>query len=542
MAGSGPKTASLGRKVVVLLLAILVLAGVFQTLALGIALTGWFDELEDRETADAAERLAAAVEAERSSLASLALDYAAWDDARSYVEGRNAGFADENFLPRWAATTELALVMVLSQDAAILWKGETSNGAFSKAAPARGGERFAPLAGAPTSGPWFDVAEAEGGPLLVCAQPVTDSEYAASPSGWILFARRLDERMSTRISERSGLLAMIVGGRGPAGEGARGTSVAGTLGAAYRDEGSIRRLRLPLRDAAGADAAWIEAGMERTLLEPERRLLWRIGAYLAATAVVAILTLVAALRGLALRPLAAMAARLNELAEWPAPGARIGMGTPRGRRDEIGTVSDRIDALLGTLETERILLERANEELERMAQIDFLTGLPNRRRLEDYADREVRRISRELRGNDKKGFIAVLIADIDHFKLYNDLYGHLKGDECLKSVAEAIDGAVHRPADLPCRFGGEEFLVLLPETDLEGALRVAENLMTAIHAIALPFPDSPVRPIVTLSIGAAAGPVAAGFELKSIVRDADEAMYAAKRSGRDAIRSVGDSS
>ncbi len=554
MPGRKPRSASLGRKVPILILAVLILVGAAQTVALGVSLNGWFEELEARETRAAAARIMAAFEAERSALALLTLDYAAWDDARDYILGKQPDFADENFIPRWAENSELASILVLSADAKILWSGRTEGGAFARSDGSEKRKTFEPLARARTDGPWFDVEAGNGEALLLCAQPITNSEYSAPAAGWILFARAMDGRMIERISEKAGLAAAFV----PASEDIRalgftaielpnggqdssaGEGPGASSGAAFRDEDSVRHIRLSLRNSEGGEAAAIEACMDRMLLVPERRLLWRLTIYLAVTALIATGVLLAALRGLALLPLAAMAARLNELAGKPALGARIGLGAPKGRTDEIGIVSDRIDSLLDALETERGLLERANEELERVAQIDFLTGLPNRRRLEDYADREVRRISRELRGNDKKGFIAVLIADIDHFKLFNDLYGHLKGDECLKSIAEAIDGAVHRPSDLPCRFGGEEFLILLPETDLAGALRVAENLMKAIHGIAFPFPDSPVRPIVTLSIGAAAGRVVEGFNLKSIVQNADEAMYAAKRSGRDSIKASDD--
>jgi diguanylate cyclase (GGDEF)-like protein len=543
MPGKGFRGSSLDAKVAKLTLFVLALAGIAQIAVFGFSIFRQFASLEELDSAEDLGRFMAALEAEKASLAELARDYAGWDDARAYVEGRNPGFADANFLPDWTDVARVDGVMVLSPAALVLWSGRRVGTVFSKLAGAdtaggglAPGSSFAPLAGAKTDAPRFAFVEAEDGLLISCAYPVTSSDYSAPPFGWIYFARRLDEGILGRISERSGLGARLLAVSAPVPRSRELKT--GSTAARYHDEGTSRYIRVPVVDASGKEIALLEASRKRRLDAPAVSLLVELALSLATGAGIAAILLLSLMRRHVVRPLARIALHLNARAEKSAPGARLDMGEAAGRRDEIGTVADRIDALLDGLETERKELERVNGELERLAQFDFLTGLANRRFFEDYAKREIKRISRGLRDETKKNSIGVLIGDIDHFKLYNDRRGHLSGDDCLRAVAKALEGAVHRPSDMACRFGGEEFIVLLPETDLDGAMTVAENVRAAILALVIPFAESPVRPIVTMSLGAAAAPVDESFDLGALIGRADSAMYAAKDAGRDSIRAA----
>jgi diguanylate cyclase (GGDEF)-like protein len=176
----------------------------------------------------------------------------------------------------------------------------------------------------------------------------------------------------------------------------------------------------------------------------------------------------------------------------------------------------------------------ANARLEELAREDGLTGIPNRREFDRAIAEELMRASR------RGGSIALLMIDIDHFKAYNDTYGHAQGDACLRRVAGLVGARASRPGDLAARYGGEEFVVLLPETDVAGARRVAEKLRAELHQAALPHGTSPKR-IVTASIGVAAmKSTAAPFSALALIEKADGALYAAKRAGRDSIRGLDD--
>jgi diguanylate cyclase (GGDEF)-like protein len=175
-------------------------------------------------------------------------------------------------------------------------------------------------------------------------------------------------------------------------------------------------------------------------------------------------------------------------------------------------------------------LRQANEHLSRLSMADPLTGLANRRRLEDVLQDEWRRAERA------GTFIAILMADIDAFKAYNDSLGHLAGDRCLTGVAHTLAECASRPGDLVARYGGEEFLVLLPGLDAEQALALAERMRQACEGRQMPHPASPAGPVVTISVGAAASIPRTGETIESLIERADAALYRAKQEGRNRCR------
>jgi diguanylate cyclase (GGDEF)-like protein len=175
-------------------------------------------------------------------------------------------------------------------------------------------------------------------------------------------------------------------------------------------------------------------------------------------------------------------------------------------------------------------LEEANVQLERLSTLDALTGVANRRRLDQFLDLEWRRMARAGE------WLSVVVVDVDRFKAYNDHNGHLDGDECLVRVARALAGAVSRPGDIVARYGGEEFAVVLTGTDPVGAVAVAENLRAAVAGEGLAHPEGGV---VTISVGTASAVPDARSNVASLVAAADRALYAAKRSGRNRVVAAG---
>lgn len=177
-------------------------------------------------------------------------------------------------------------------------------------------------------------------------------------------------------------------------------------------------------------------------------------------------------------------------------------------------------------------LKRAQFALEQLTLQDPLTGLGNRRYLEQFIGREWRLQARH------RHQVALIMADIDHFKAYNDRYGHQQGDVCLRQVAQTLQSHFRRPGDLPARYGGEEFAVVLLETDLPEALRLAEDTRREIFELGLPHEASPVAPVVTISMGVATAP-AHLYGYPELLRRADQALYQAKRNGRNRVEAAG---
>jgi len=194
------------------------------------------------------------------------------------------------------------------------------------------------------------------------------------------------------------------------------------------------------------------------------------------------------------------------------------------------TAMERIYVMRQKLQIAQNGLLKANKELEYLAMYDQLTGLANRRNFDETLERQFNLAKR------KKIPLSVIICDIDFFKIYNDTYGHQKGDDCLAAIAKIIGETPERPTDKACRYGGEEFTLVLPDTNLQGGLIIAEKIRQAVFDANVMHEGSKVAPCVTLSLGLATytGQVQTDDEL---VKAADQALYRAKENGRNRVES-----
>lgn len=173
-------------------------------------------------------------------------------------------------------------------------------------------------------------------------------------------------------------------------------------------------------------------------------------------------------------------------------------------------------------------LDATNRELKRLSASDGLTGIPNRRLFDEYLSREWRRAQRAASS------IALMMCDVDHFKLFNDTYGHQAGDDCLRQVAHCIQKTMERGSDIAARYGGEEFAVVLPETQIGGALFLAEKIRHAVHELHIPHAAS-ASGWVSMSIGIASMIPGEKSSSEELIQAADQALYQAKHEGRDRV-------
>ena len=177
-------------------------------------------------------------------------------------------------------------------------------------------------------------------------------------------------------------------------------------------------------------------------------------------------------------------------------------------------------------------LARKNRQLQLLARMDGLTGLANRRFLDETLDAEVRRAQRC--GTP----LSLIMCDIDFFKRYNDRYGHQAGDDALRRIGGLLQRLFQRGSDFPCRYGGEEFAVILSETGADQAARLAEHLRLAMCEEALPHAFSDVASCVTLSIGVVSAPASEGRTAQWFIGQADAALYRSKDQGRNLTTAV----
>jgi diguanylate cyclase (GGDEF)-like protein len=173
-------------------------------------------------------------------------------------------------------------------------------------------------------------------------------------------------------------------------------------------------------------------------------------------------------------------------------------------------------------------LRDLTQVLMKLSLIDPLTGVANRRAFDQTTDQEFKRAKRS------KKAISILLFDVDHFKLYNDHYGHPAGDLCLRTLAQEVQSTIKRPGDMLARYGGEEFAIVLPETDVQGAFVIADRILKGIEKLGIRHEYNSVAPVVTVSVGAATfNGYVADFSAEMLVEMADKALYEAKRQGRN---------
>ncbi|KWT92029.1 diguanylate cyclase domain-containing protein [Candidatus Magnetominusculus xianensis] len=175
-------------------------------------------------------------------------------------------------------------------------------------------------------------------------------------------------------------------------------------------------------------------------------------------------------------------------------------------------------------------LKKQRDILSKLAAIDGLTGISNRRTFDDSYKKEWTRAVR------MKSSLSLLLIDIDYFKLYNDSYGHIQGDLCLKKVAETLQACLKRPADLAARYGGEEFVCLLPETNIDGIIQIGSHIRASVEGLKIPHEQSLVSKFITISIGGSEARPTPDISPESFLSHVDNILYQSKKEGRNLLK------
>jgi len=202
------------------------------------------------------------------------------------------------------------------------------------------------------------------------------------------------------------------------------------------------------------------------------------------------------------------------------------------QKKELELKTQELNAKVVELEELQQQLEEKNRQLKTISNMDGLTGIYNRRYFNEIIENEWHRSMRDQEE------LSLIMMDIDHFKSYNDTYGHSAGDEALKAVADAINRPMKRRVDTIARYGGEEFVAILPETDSAGALELGQQIMESVREAGIDHAGSPTAPHLTISMGIASIIPGRDDAYTELINAADRALYAAKASGRNGIKTA----
>lgn len=475
--------------------------------------------LEDEETYASAEldRAERALASELNHMRRLVEDWAYWDDSYDFVSGVRPEYVDSNLYEETLETLDLKMMLFLDADNEAYWvAGYDEDGEYTScpgimspcdwAAPAVAflGRHIEQKPGDATD-TWL-LARSEL--AMAALSPIHQSREESSAAGWLAMVRPLSEPVIAQLRDTTGIqleLSPIPQQEGPVQQLERISPT------------HMRASRLipalPADRAVHVDAV-LPRQRYQASLETFRFALYWTGGVLIVTLLI-VLWLLERMVLLPLRQFTQYTQGLHQATMPPPMPSRLVV-----RRDEIGTLAREFQNLLKHQ-------QQQSEQLRELTLHDPLTGVANRRLFDD-------RFAEVLKRPGQHHRTSAMMIDIDHFKLYNDHYGHQAGDACLITLAQCMEHQLGKHGFLVARTGGEEFSVLLPDTSLETALGHARELLQAVNGLALPHEYSPTGPNVTVSIGVAMQRVDLTTP-SDIMRAADQAMYQAKSSGRNRV-------
>ncbi|HWQ07496.1 MAG TPA: diguanylate cyclase [Holophaga sp.] len=530
---------SLGYRVTSRIALIFLLFGALQFFLAREMARRQFQAIEESNLLDRTRQAFMLLDHEASFLKSLAARTAQWGDTYAYVQSPNQAFIDRAFGGDWSRVNNIDFVAVVASDGRNVWSSEgyptfpTPPPTIFQADRFERGDRavFHPADGSRPIA-WFIGLTGESGKVWVyCAHTITTYNGMKAPRGMLILGRLLRaDRLSSAMFGREDALSLVPVSGIPAPSALDHHSIGGQFSVYGANRTSTRMERSvlvsysPLQDSRGNPMAALRLAIPRMDERVGARLIWVMSGSLFLIVVISLGVVVRVVRRTVIAPIEWLASFFTEEGE----GQEDILITIAKRGDEIGILAERADALF-------LRMKEQAAALERQANTDRLTGLANRHFFETHFRKEVRRILRLRRVDGRNSQIAVVMLDVDHFKLYNDTNGHMAGDGCLRAIADAIQSCIFRPGDMACRFGGEEFILVLPDTDEAGAMVVAEAARASVEWMALPHPASPVSSVVTVSAGVAGAVVTEAFQAEALIELADKALYAAKAAGRNRV-------
>lgn len=522
---------SLASRFALFLAGLLVLAMIALLLIERVVFQPVLMKAENQQAGQELARIENSLAQNHNALTAQTRDWAHWDDTYQFIQDANSDYATSNFSREMFEDLHDQAMIFISENQQPMWIAgiDPDTNTYGTCTSATGDCSWAAPLIAEVQ-PFLDDAEAAGlalnvaapWPALVAIAPILQTDRTGPSRGWLIKLRLIDERLTDLLEEQTGVPVQISTRPAPADTERE---------IALQRGPDLLLAGKPLLTHSRGPELVLSTEIPRDRVQRASRIFRYSLAWTAVLLAVVIGVVLALLYCLVLQPLGQFTrfvtgkqgenslAQRENLADVPDSLLQ--------RKDEFGTLARHAQSLISKQR------EQSNMLLD-LSQHDPLTGLANRRLLDASLQQSL---------SDEPGeAVSVLMVDIDHFKLYNDRYGHPEGDRCLASVAECMEQTVKPHGFLVARTGGEEFSVLMPETGLEQARTCAEELRKAIAGLKLPHADSPVSNVVTVSVGVASSVNMDKVSGSTLMRSADLALYEAKDQGRNRVACFGEDS
>ncbi|MDL0430615.1 diguanylate cyclase [Marinobacter sp. TBZ242] len=483
-----------------------------------------FQEIEVDYAQNNIDRVVRRLDAQRKTIDLTVYDWSAWNDTYTFIQSGRQEYIDSNLYPDTFLNFGFDVALFLNLDQEPVW-GRVfdfpSDGGYVDLTDSYLDEVLSATKGfAERIDPEDDIDDQKtsgivvvgGIPVLFAMRPIVRSDGSGPRKGYVLFGQFLDDELISELSEQ---IVQDFSIQPVSKTDATASPDNYTLEAINRRALSASRIY----SIDGTPSLRATAILPRSITELGRDITFYGVALLVLLCTILAVALLALFRWIIIKPIMGLKADISGISNAMDYSLRANIRN----NDEIGALSREFNSMLE-------MIERANAELKRLSEHDPLTGLSNRLALEKKLEQAWEILCRT--GDP----LTIMLVDIDHFKLYNDRYGHQAGDKSLKRVAKILADAMQRKSDMAARYGGEEFLLVLPGTGADDAMAIAASIREQIIAEKIEHDCSPVEPFLTVSIGISSVVPHSDLEMGDLIRAADRALYMVKGSGRNSFR------
>jgi len=526
---------SIRKKFIIIIIAVMVTSSACIVLVHRYILYGNYVDLELQSAEKNLNRVTMALERELNQLNNICIDWASWDDAYAFVRTRDIGFIKKNLGAEAFKTGIFDFFCIIDKENRIMFIKRISHEAASKESPISDTDEKSrnriiyffknrPVTTESITGS----VSTRFGILLLSANPILTSKGEGNIAGYVIMGKYLTESALSDIKKQTGVdfdLINLSDSR---------NLMEYSFQIKHMSDGAINEIFISEKEfitaismnnnVYGNPAYLIKSKFKRNLSEQGSAVINTSLLVIFSCLILLIIIIWFLIKNLIIKPVDQLEYQVKSIEDDRYSSSMIITGD-----DELGHLSKAIDTMAATITSKNRELIEVNRHLELISITDGLTGLYNRRHFDERIKNEW---ERGLRSGET---LSVIMCDVDFFKKYNDIYGHQAGDECLKRVAIALKGSVHRSIDEIYRYGGEEFIILLPNTSTSGVVCIAEELLNSVFNMKIAHSGSPDYGFVTVSLGAASMIPKTMESFTGLVSHADAALYESKKRGRNRI-------